>query len=59
MPAITQRLYRVLHEEKGLSDTAIVLGFLSVPVVTGAILICLVDAVYVRRARDDVHDHED
>lgn len=59
VPAITKRLYRVLRDEKGLSDTAIVLGFLSVPVVTGAILICLVDAVYVRRARDDMHDHED
>ena len=56
---MAQRLYRVLRDEKGLSDTAIVLGFLSVPVVTGAILICLVDAVYVRRARDDMHDHED
>ncbi len=40
-----------------MSDLAIIATFLLVPVFAGAVLICVLDAVYVRRARQ--HEHED
>ncbi|KAG2489060.1 hypothetical protein HYH03_012496 [Edaphochlamys debaryana] len=62
LPRIGVRLYRSLRHERGLSDTAIVAGFLAIPVAVGAGLICLLDALYVRRARDEFgpeHEHQE
>ncbi len=62
IPALGMRLYRLLRHQKGMSDTAIVLSFLAVPVVLGGALICLLDAAYVRRARDEFgpeHEHQE
>ncbi|KXZ47180.1 hypothetical protein GPECTOR_37g186 [Gonium pectorale] len=62
LPHLGVRAYRALRQRHGLSDTAIVLGFLAVPVLVGAVLICALDAVYVRRARHemgDEHEHQE
>ena len=51
------RLYKHLSQDRGLSDLTIISAFLLVPVFVGTALICLADAVYVRRARH--HEHYD
>ena len=43
--------YGFLKKERGLSDLAIVGGFLAVPVLVGAMTICVVDGLYLRQAR--------
>ena len=58
IPGALKEVYAYLRKEKGLSDLALVCGFLAVPVVVGAITICLVDGLYQRQARIlDLHGH--
>ncbi|GFR52720.1 hypothetical protein Agub_g15273 [Astrephomene gubernaculifera] len=62
LPDVGMRFYRRLKDDHGLSDTAIVLGFLAIPVAVGGVLICALDAMYVRRAREEfgpVHEHQE
>lgn len=58
LPSIGRKVYRFLRHEKGFGDVTIVLGCLSIPVFTGAVLICMLDALYLRRARLE-HLHEE
>ncbi|EFJ49970.1 hypothetical protein VOLCADRAFT_120693 [Volvox carteri f. nagariensis] len=62
LPRLGMRVYRLLRDQHGLSDTAIVLGFLAIPVVVGGLLICALDAMYLRRAKDEFgpeHEHQE
>ncbi|KAG2450642.1 hypothetical protein HYH02_004482 [Chlamydomonas schloesseri] len=62
LPKLGMRLYRRLRDTHNISDTSIVLGFLAVPVAVGGLLICCLDAFYVRRARDEFgpeHEHQE
>mmetsp|Transcript_14105 Transcript_14105/g.30582 ORF Transcript_14105/g.30582 Transcript_14105/m.30582 type:complete len:222 (+) Transcript_14105:141-806(+) len=61
VPSQIKHVYRFLRHEKGFSDLSIVVAFLAIPVVVGAITICAVDAIHLRQARmgGDAHDHMD
>ena len=59
LPSKAKQLYHYLHNERGFSDLALVVAFLTIPVAVGAGLICCLDAAYVRRARlEDLQEHE-
>ncbi|KAG1675250.1 hypothetical protein FOA52_016281 [Chlamydomonas sp. UWO 241] len=49
VPALAKEAYTYLREDRGVSDLAMVVGFLAVPVVVGGATICLVDMVYLRQ----------
>lgn len=60
IPAFARRGYLFLKDDKGFSDTAIISGVLLVPLMFGAVFICVLDAMYTRRggAFEDGHHHE-
>jgi hypothetical protein len=63
IPGGVKEAYTLLKEEKGLSDLSIVAGILAIPVVVGAITICMVDGLFLRQARiaesfQNTHAHE-
>ena len=63
IPGLARTGFAHLKSVHGLSDLSIVLGALALPVLLGAIIICVVDAMYMRRARssgagDGFYSHE-
>ncbi|GFH20188.1 thioredoxin domain-containing protein [Haematococcus lacustris] len=48
--------YKALKAQHGWSDMGILGAVLAVPVITGAATICLVDALFYRRARDGAEE---
>lgn len=56
LPLLAKKTYNHLRQEVGLSDLAIVAAFLSIPVMLGAAAICVVDGIYIRRAKQQ-HAH--
>mmetsp|Transcript_34566 Transcript_34566/g.87411 ORF Transcript_34566/g.87411 Transcript_34566/m.87411 type:complete len:250 (-) Transcript_34566:290-1039(-) len=58
LPKLMWRAYNKLKEEGGWSDLGILGAALAVPVVTGGILICLVDALYVQRGARSSHEEQ-
>ncbi|GLI68518.1 hypothetical protein VaNZ11_012965 [Volvox africanus] len=62
VPRLFRSVYRLLHEKHGLSDAAIILGFLAIPVAVGGVLICCLDALFVQRAKEEFgpeHEHQE
>lgn len=58
VPSLGRRGYTFLKEEKGFSDTAIISGVLLLPLMFGALFICLLDALYTRRTLPfEPHEH--
>lgn len=55
VPSLVRQAYRVLRDERGLSDLSIVVLCLAVPVVVGLFAICVLDGVYLRQARNAAH----
>lgn len=55
-----RRGYTFLKEQKGFSDTAIISGVLLIPLLFGALFICVLDALYTRRSLPyDAHEHHE
>jgi hypothetical protein len=60
VPSLGKRGYTFLKEEKGFSDTAIISGVLLIPLLFGALFICVLDALYTRRSLPfDAHEHHE
>lgn len=58
VPSLGRRGYAFLKEDKGFSDTAIISGVLLVPLMFGALFICVLDAMYTRRTLPFEPEHE-
>lgn len=55
VPAKGKKFYHFLHGTLGVSDVAIVMGVVLTPVSVGVVFICVLDAVYSRRAAGHFH----
>lgn len=58
VPSLGRRGYLFLKEDKGFSDTSIISGVLLVPLLFGALFICVLDAIHTRRHLPFEPEHE-